>query len=228
MPSDSISIARRFRGPLLSGNGGYCAGLLAQRIDGPAEVTLRIPPPLERELAVEHDGDRVLLLDGARLVAEARPQDTDLEYPTPPTRDLALAASSGSRGWPDPEFAECFVCGDRADGSGLAIHPGRVPGRVDMVAATWVARAVSPEIVWASIDCPGAYAAGAPGRGAALLGRMSARIDGFPEEDEHCVIVGWPLGADRRKLFAGTALFGEDGRPLAIANQVWFVPLQRS
>ena len=166
MPADSISVARRFRGPLLSGNGGDCAGLLAQRIDGPAEVTLRIPPPLERELAVERDGDRVLLLDGARLVAEARPQDPDLEYPTPPTRDLALEASSGSRGWPNPEFAECFVCGDRADGSGLAIHPGWVPGRADIVAATWVAQAVSPEIVWASIDCTGAYAVGGPGRAA--------------------------------------------------------------
>lgn len=226
MPSDSISVARRFRGPLLSGNGGYCAGLLAKRIDGPAEVTLRIPPPLERELVVERDGDRVLLLDGELLVADALPRDPELEYPIPPTRALALEASSGSRGWPDPEFAECFVCGDRPDGSGLAIHPGRVPGRADLVAASWVARAVSPEIVWAAIDCPGAYAVGGPGRGWALLGRMCARIDGLPEEEEPCVVVGWPLGVDRRKLFAGTALFGEDGRPLAIARQVWFVPVR--
>jgi hypothetical protein len=31
------------------------------------------------------------------------------------------------------------------------------------VAAAWVARDVTPEVVWAAIDCPGAYAAGDPG-----------------------------------------------------------------
>ena len=83
---------------------------------------------------------------------------------------------------------------------------------------------MSPEVVWAAIDCPGAYAAGDPGRGEVVLGRMTARIDRLPEEGEPCVVVGWPLGEDGRKLFAGTALYGRDGTPLAVARQVWILP----
>ena len=40
----SITIPRRYRGPMHSANGGYAAGLLAREVDGPAEVTLRLPP----------------------------------------------------------------------------------------------------------------------------------------------------------------------------------------
>ena len=42
--SDHVRIDRRFRGPADSANGGYAAGLLASFLDGPAEVTLRLPP----------------------------------------------------------------------------------------------------------------------------------------------------------------------------------------
>ena len=83
---------------------------------------------------------------------------------------------------------------------------------------------MSPEVIWAAIDCPGAYAAGDPGRGEVVLGRMTARIDRLPDEGEPCVVVGWPLGEDGRKLFAGTALYGRDGTPLAVARQVWILP----
>ena len=44
----SIRIDRRFCGPPNSGNGGYVCGLLAAHIDGGAEITLRVPPPLEQ------------------------------------------------------------------------------------------------------------------------------------------------------------------------------------
>jgi hypothetical protein len=227
MARETITIGRRFRGPLTSANGGYCAGLLARAIQGSVEVTLRIPPPLERPLDVRSEGDRVLLLDGERLVAEARALGPELDCPEPPSFEAALAASRESQGWLDPEFAECFVCGDRDDGSGLAIHAGRIDGRQGLVAAAWVAKEVASEIVWAAIDCPGAYAVGGPGREDVLLGRMTARIDRLPDEGEPCVVVGWPLGVDRRKLFAGTALYGEDGVPIARSRQVWFVPTKR-
>ena len=42
----SLTVARRFCGPPGSGNGGYVCGLIAGFLDGPAEVTLRLPPPL--------------------------------------------------------------------------------------------------------------------------------------------------------------------------------------
>src|SRR5690606_28369050 len=68
----TIKIARQFRGPPNSGNGGYSCGRLAAFIDGPAEVTLRKPPPLDTEMQVaeEADGAVALYSDGA-LVASA-------------------------------------------------------------------------------------------------------------------------------------------------------------
>ena len=224
MGGDTVTIDRRYRGPLDSANGGYAAGLLGARLGSCAEVTLRLPPPLERPLLVRRDGGRMLLEDESALVAEAIAADPGLEAPTPPGLDEAAAAAEGMGAWGPPEFAECFVCGVRGDGSGLGIHAGRVPGRGGLVAATWVAREVSPEVVWAAIDCPGAYAAGDPGRGEVVLGRMTARIDRLPDEGEACVVVGWPLGEDGRKLFAGTALYDGSGDLLALARQVWIAP----
>ena len=222
--SETVTIARRYRGPLTTANGGYAAGLLGGRLGGAAEVTLRLPPPLERPLTVRRDADQLLLLDGERVVAEAVPGDPSLEAPAPPSPAEARAASDGVGAFGPPRFRECFVCGVRDDGTGLGIHPGVVPGRHGLVAATWVASDVTPEVVWASIDCPGAYAVGETGRGEPVLGRITARVERLPDEDETCVVVGWPLGEDGRKLHAGTALYGREGDVWALARQVWILP----
>jgi hypothetical protein len=42
----SLNVARRFCGPPDSGNGGYVCGFIAGFVEGAAEVTLRLPPPL--------------------------------------------------------------------------------------------------------------------------------------------------------------------------------------
>jgi hypothetical protein len=216
-----IVIARRFRGPAGSANGGYACGRLAAFVDGPAEVTLRLPPPLERPLRVERDGERVLLLDGEALVAEARPAVVEVEPPEPPSFEEASAAALPG-GDSESPFPECFVCGrDREDG--LRIFPGRWNGGV---AAAWIpdAELCAPEFVWAALDCPGAYAALDSVRGEPLLGRMAARVLALPQPGERCVAVGLPGGADGRKLFPTTALFGEGGRVLGVARQTWILP----
>ena len=52
-----ITIPKRFCGPPTSGNGGYSCGRLAAFVQGPAEITLRAPPPLDTKLSIErHDG----------------------------------------------------------------------------------------------------------------------------------------------------------------------------
>jgi hypothetical protein len=225
MPA-SLTFPRRFRGPLTSANGGYAAGSLARAVpaDG-VEVTLRLPPPLERPLAIVTDGERRLLLDGEQLVAEARASEPRVSPPAPPSFEQAAAATSRAAGLDATEFEECFVCGTRPEGDGLEIHAGPVAGRDDgLVAATWVAREVRPEIVWAVIDCPGAYSLGEGVRGEPVLARMTARIERLPTEGERCVVVGWPLEVDGRKRHAGTALYGEDGSVLAVSRQLWIEP----
>ena len=222
MPME-ITLPRHYRGPLTSANGGYACGRLAAFVDADVvEVTLRLPPPLERPLAVERDGEAVRLLDGDALVAHARPASVEVDAPTPVSLDVAEESrEKHPRGW-SPEFGECFVCGVRTDG--LEIRVGPVAGREPLHASPIELPDSLPEIVWAAIDCPGAYAVGAEGRGDVVLGRMTARVHRVPDAGEPCVVTAWPLGEDGRKLFAGTALFAESGELLAVAKQVWIVP----
>jgi len=94
------------------------------------------------------------------------------------------------------------------------------------VAATWVPEAslCRSEFVWAALDCPGAYACDAVGRGDALLGRLAARVERLPKPGERCTVLGWPLGEEGRKLYAGTALFVEEGDVIVVARATWIIP----
>ena len=218
-----LVIERKFRGPTGSANGGYTCGLLASFMHGPAEVTLRVPPPLERPLEVVTDGP-LELRDGEQLVAEAVATELDVDVPEPISYEDASAAElpDGDR---ESVFPECFVCGWKRE-DGLRIYAGPVEGR-QLVAATWIPRedVISSEFVWAALDCPGAYAVEFGQRGNPVLGRLAGRVEHLPHAGERCVVVGWPLGEECRKLYAGTALFGEDGRLLGAARATWIVPL---
>ena len=217
-----LVIDRKFRGPTGSANGGYTSGLLASFVHGPAEVTLRLPPPLERPLDVATNG-RVELRDGDTLVAHAEPAELDLELADPVSFEQAAAAAlpQGDR---ESVFPQCFVCGWARE-DGLRIYAGPVEG-TDLVAATWVPREelVSSEFVWAALDCPGAYAVQSGWRGTPVLGRLAAHVEHLPRPDERCVVMAWPLGEEGRKLYAGTALIGEDGRVLGSARATWIIP----
>jgi hypothetical protein len=219
-----LVIDPRFNGPVGSANGGYTCGLVADFLDGMAEVTLRRPPPLGRPLAVERENERVVVRDGDAVVAEAVPTEVELALPVPPTYEDATRASARYPGFEEHAFPTCFVCGpEREVGDGLRIFPG--PLDDGLVAGPWTPTEVDWSIVSAALDCPGAIAVGFPDRGETLLGRFAARIDDLLEVGEACVVVGWPFGEEGRKLYAGTALFGEDGRPLARARATWIAPL---
>jgi len=220
---ETMTIGARFNGPDGSANGGYTCGRIAALLGRSAEVTLRSPPPLERALAVERDGDRLELLDGETLVAEAVPGSVELDVPDPPSWAEAERAAARYPGFAEHAFPRCFVCGpDRGADDGLRIFAGPLgDGRF---AATWSPAEVRPELVWAALDCPGAIAVGFPERGETLLGRFAVTIDELPGPVERCVVLAWPLGEEGRKLYAATALFGEDGRPLAKARATWIAP----
>src|SRR3954447_13373491 len=108
-------IPRRFNGPPASANGGYACGLVARSIGyGPAEVSLRSPPPLDTALElVRGDDGSVILRHRDVLVAEGRPAEAlDLE---PPARPSVAAAREALRRHPWLQdrhpFSDCYVCG---------------------------------------------------------------------------------------------------------------------
>jgi len=181
-----------------------------------------VPPPLDTPLRVEHDGAAVRVLDGERIIAEAKPAELDLELPAAPTYAEAARLAAARPDDPDHPFPGCFACGPaRAEGDGLRLRPA--PAGDGRVVAPWRPPAAERELVWAALDCPGAFAVN-PGnaRGVSLLGRLTAHIAEIPAAGDECVVVAWPLGGEGRRLLAGTAVF-RDGRPLAYARAIWFL-----
>ncbi|HSM01265.1 MAG TPA: hypothetical protein VK960_02330 [Acidimicrobiia bacterium] len=231
----SLVIPSRFNGPPGSGNGGYACGLFASIVEGDAEVTLRSPPPLEVDLEVsEVDGVHHISHDET-LVAEVRPADVQLDIPAAPSVEQAQDARTRYLGYRRHEFPTCFTCGtERTDG--LSIHPGPVTG-TGVVASSWRADEslpasddhLRPEIVWAALDCPGAWATMRElTADPVVLGRMSARLVEPVPVGATLVSYGWQMGADGRKAYAGTAVADERGRVLGYARQVWIVLAQRT
>jgi hypothetical protein len=224
--TEEVIVARRFRGPPASGNGGYCCGLLAQRMAGAVEVTLRAPPPLDRALGIDCDASGCALRDGAQVIGQARATALDLELREPPSLAHAERCVQRFTGFSAHVFPECFTCGPaRAEGDGLRIFTGPSDDG-SYVAAPWVPHAslaehgvVPAPIVWAALDCPGYFAA-ASGLNA-LLGRMTAELVRLPKAGEACVVMGWALGREGRKIHAATALFDERGGLLGSARQTW-------
>ena len=215
-------IPRRFRGPEASANGGYTCGTLAELVDADVvEVTLRKPPPLDVEMAVEREGDAVRVLHDGETVAEARPGVLDIEAPAAPTFAEAKRLSDARPDDPDHPFPGCFVCGPKGDG--LRLRPA--PLGDGTVAAPWLVEAEfsAERFAWAALDCPGGWAVQPDAsRGISVLGRLTATVYSAPAAGDECVVVGWPLGEpEGRKLHAGTAVF-RDGALLALGRAVWF------
>lgn len=238
--TSTIRIARRFNGPHDSGNGGYAAGLAAQLLPAAyaVEVTVRAPIPLEEDLRIEAKADGADVFsagDPPTLILAARPTRIETPDIRSPGLEAARVASQTYRGAEDHVLPHCFVCGPaRAVGDGLRIFPDWLkdpagvenPNLFPIVAAPWqptpdladASGHVAPEFIWAALDCPGAFALEAE---PILLGRMSARILSRPRADETLVVVAWRKGLDRRKHFAGSALFNESGDLLAFSEQTW-------
>ncbi len=237
--SPEIRIDRRFCGPPDSGNGGYACGLVAALVDGPAEVTLRLPPPLETPLRAEQaDDGGVSVLDGDQRVAQGvrrRDDDLGIDVPEPVSVGDAERAARMSQLHEHPEehpFPTCFVCGpQRAPDDGLHILVGPVAGR-EVAADTWTPATelagadgvVRPEFVWAALDCSGgvgSWLADPIGGNPFVLGRMAVTIDRPVGAGAQHAVVGWRAAHDGRKVTAGSAIFTSDGGLVATGLATW-------
>ena len=232
----SISIPRRFRGPPFSANGGFACGTTAQPLDAAAaEVTLNLPPPLDRPLTLKHDSDQSRLLDGESLVAVAQPADPPEEGPvvSPEEAEDAFSAFDLDHYSANHAYPGCFTCGPaREADDGLRLFPAPTPNQ-GVFATMWTpadstsdgAGSVDYPVVWAALDCPSglSWLASDPDLGPVVLGRMAAVIRRRIPIGEPVVVVGWTKEASGRKRTAGSALRSPDGGLLAAAHATWIV-----
>ena len=227
--ADSLVIPARFNGPPDSGHGGYSAGIAAALVEGPAEVALRAPPPLETPMSSERraDGSVALLADG-QVVMEARPATVDVELPEPVSLEDAATATADSPFLEDTHpFPTCFACGpERPEGDGLRLFAGLVPGR-ELFATPWAPAAefgtdgvVAPLFVWTALDCPSSAPA-MGGGGPIVLASLAVELRAPVLLGEPHVIASWEIGREGRKRRAGVVLWDAVGSPCAVGRALW-------
>jgi hypothetical protein len=228
---DTVLIDSRFRGPPESANGGFACALLAALIEGPAEITLRAPPPLDTplDLRATEAGAELLAEDGT-VIAQGVPRVFELDVPAPVSVEAATVAASRYP-WRDRHpYPGCFVCGpEREPGDGLGIFPGPVADR-PLFAAPWTpapsladeAGVVREEFVWAALDCPSGIVTDLFGDvGRILLGRLTAELRRPVAAGSPHVVQAWTCSRDGRKLSTASALFTADGELCANARATW-------
>jgi hypothetical protein len=227
-----VVVAQRFVGPPNMGHGGYVAGLLGEHMPGCVQVTLRKPTPIDRPLSLLRAPDgRMLLQDGEQLIAEAEPAALSLEVPAPPTLAETARAEQRSPAFRPPRGVHpvCFGCGQHAqDGLRIFAGPCEVAGQ-RLVAGRFDARPfadaqgrLARRYAIAALDCSGAFAYIVDERRAGLVGRIVIESYRELEAAADCLVIGWQIGSEGRKLFAGTALFDPQGALCAAARATWF------
>lgn len=226
-----VVIDKRFCGPKNSGNGGYCAGLFAQVIDGPAAVTLMSPPPLDTPITLRNIIDEKFeAAVGDRVVARMEPGTVAIDPPALPDNDAVNAARQAFLTDAQGEhlIPFCFVCGNRrAAGDGLRLFTGPAPNS-PVNADFWTPGAdlagddgkIRPEILWAALDCPSAFALRLWPR-LTLLGRHTAEIYRRPKPGERLIAAAWREHSDGRKHYASAVLLDEDREIIAAGNALW-------
>ena len=225
-----INISGRFCGPPDSANGGYTCGLLAKGVKGAAEVTLRHPPPINRDLEIKQTAENCFALyDQSKIIAEAKPAELELVPPDPLNLETAKRATIKEEDITDHYFPECFVCGPRRrPGDGLRIFPGPVEGK-DYIAAVWLPDKtlsdeqgyIKDEFIWSALDCPSGWAIITEKMRFIMLGRLVVEIDGSVKSNTEFIVIGWKLSEEGRKIYAGTALYSVEGQLLAKGKATW-------
>jgi len=167
-----LVVTQQFCGPPNSGNGGYCCGIFAKAIDGPATAMLKARIPLDVGLRLEV-GDQITELfdnEGNLIGAGRMAARTDLpQVPAAPSLDQAIAAEARHVGHTGRYHPICFTCGpERVEGEGLRIFPGRLKAqRPDIRPAHGRHMPISPILMgsfrWMSSGAPWTAPASSPG-----------------------------------------------------------------
>jgi hypothetical protein len=229
-----MRIEARYCGPPDSGHGGVSAGRFAELVDGgPVEVRLLGPPPLDTDLDTRIDGDGVVTVSGpGGDVARVRALDQPLgleDFSLVSNAELDEAEAEALRGMTEKghPFPTCFGCGpERGEGDGLRQFAGPAEGGDTVVARFFVAGEgeLPGWMVWAGLDCPSGFAAGAlsAGPGTALvLGTMSAQVLAPARAGVEYQVRGRLLAAEGRKKTSEVTMLDPDGEAVGVARAVW-------
>ena len=227
-----IFVPKRFNGPPDTANGGYVAGLIAGEMrkagmGGTIEVSLRAPPPVEAAMDLVIADGACECRHGERVVGAARRVEPLGAVPAAPSLDMASRGRDNFPPVADHAFPYCFVCGPSRTHDGLCIFTGR-PHGYDGVTDVWTPDAdyaddsgrVHEEVLWAALDCPGAFAIGFQER-PMVLGRIRGEVLRRPEAGAPLIVAAWHLYDDGRKHGAASALFTANGELLAQTEQLW-------
>jgi hypothetical protein len=227
--TQTITIKARFNGPPGCGNGGYVSGRMAAFFDGPAEIRLHAPTPLDAPMEIRLEDGEIRLVQGETLVAKAQPGQLSRTPPAAPGFAAAEDAATRYPGLIEHGLDSCFVCGPaRQPEDGLRIFTGPLDESGDLHAAPWRPDGtllaedglIAPEYLWASLDCPSYFALNKPAL-PALLGRMTGEVISRPEAGEACTVAAWALASEGRKHFSASALYRADGSLAARAELLW-------
>ena len=230
--SNTMVIDERFCGFPHVAIGGYVGGVLAKAIGSSAEVRFLKPVMIGRQLSLEQpDPGCVELRDADNTLAEATATKLDIEAPAALSLAEAQAASGSYPGFERHPFPRCFCCGpSRAEGDGLRIFPGPIPER-NLVAAAWTPHAsvadadgtLGMEAVWSAVDCPAIWAlidtTPADSADRVVTGTLTVEVVKPLRSGEQYIVLGWPLGGNGHKLFAGAAVMSSRGDLHVLAKQ---------
>lgn len=227
--NETATIPAQFNGPPGSGNGGYAAGAFAEFLEGAAEVTLRSPPPLGQPMQVVRKENGLVVRDGETLVGEVRPCTLSLDVPDCPDAGAVRTAVRRFVEFKKDDFHRCFVGGaERALGDGLCLRTGTIDGS-EVVATKWIPHEnfagtnglIPQRILWSALDCPGVWSIIRDTGVVMHLGRLTAVVDIDVVAGTPCTVIGWPMGRDGRKAYAGTAIYDANDSIRGQAKSVW-------
>ena len=229
--ADDIVIPHRYRGGSTAANGGYAAGVLAERLSSDVRIRFRLPVPLDVALTLKSVSGGLHVMAGEDWVAEAYAERLDLALPAPPSCAEVEAGQAHYRSSGEQGFAHCFVCGpERQAGDGLRIFTAQLEsGRI--AAAPWRPDPafagedgyLAKRFVWGALDCPAAVAAWFLDERMMLTGELHGAVVGRVRAGEKHICVAWPIKAEGRKISAGSAVYSADGTLKAFARSIWIV-----
>ena len=247
---DTITIPTWANGPDDSGNGGWSAGLLAEQLGADAlasgvAVSLRVPPPVGRDLRVARTDRGLDLFDDAGdepvLVATAEPAAVSLDAPAQVRSISSDQARGASAGFPFRDhhpFPHCVSCGiEREAGQvALRLHCGPVDGvavgDAPVFADVWTPEPNVPHdasmqqvevaATWSALDCPSAAPVADPDApNPIVLARIAARVEESPRVGEPVVLASWHVSSDGRKHVTRSVMVASGERVLAAADALW-------